>query len=1472
MIRPPRGVSGPLLIYVDDDAPLGGNGTSWATAFRYLQDALAMAVSSDEIRVAGGVYKPDLDETGNVLVGDRAASFWLVHGVSVYGGYAGLSQPGNPDQRDTVTFETVLSGDLQGNDGPDFANNGDNSYHVVIASGVARGTLLDGVTVTAGNASGDRRGGGISIEGDMDIQNCTFSANTAEHAAGAMQIWGASQDVRVANCSFFGNTVAGASSGFGGALESLATLLRIDGGTFQGNDSIIYGGAMHVQGKAVIEGTSFVDNEASLGGAVNVSGAGTIVIDGATFTGNRTVIDSTSSAAGTGGAVRVVASSTAQIIDCMFEDNTAQLGGAVYGNHDGTIIRIVGTTFQTNTAVYSSEAAGVGSVSGDGGAIRIRGGADAVIIDSIFEGNSALYGGAIRGIDAGCELHVQGSTFRSNQGLFDATAGFGGWGGASFTDYDFEAFFTECLFEQNYADNDGGALSNARATLTVLNSAFYSNSGGDDGGALRNFEGNLEVVGSWFSGNTCADYGAGMYDGSDGTVSVISIRNSTFSGNHAGTRGGATSIAGGTPLTLENCILWNNTASVSDPQIFGATTIATYSCVEGGWPGTGNISTDPLFVDPDGVDNTVGTDDDDLRLQSGSGCIDAGDNDAVIQCGVDYDDNARRADDPATADTGNSGAVGTPIVDIGAFEFGAPALSDCGFNALDDACEIAQGLALDCDSNSVPDACYPDCDVDGVPDTCELTGCTPGDVSCADCNANGVPDGCDVADGVSYDCNANGIPDECEPDCNANGIPNDCETDCNCNNVDDAADIARGTSQDCNGTGVPDECELTEDDCNANGIPDECDISECASSPACDDCNNNGVPDECDIGTGGSVDTDGNGVPDECDVWDDGAGDNNWNTAGNWLDNTVPVPGDYVVIDGSIAAGATVDLNVAASVARLRMRNNATLNVTGSAGENLVVTDTGGIVMSGTEDGSPKAQLQVDHDRTIDVVSGPFLLSQTAVYQAVSGSTDVAAVLNAASVEVREGYPPGEMILKDSMSVTTTGDFTLRYRPEGHSWQDTVPCGPNTLALARGGAIDRPRVKATDLSSLVIGGDFHLQRAASVSFGAGTTLYIAGSFINEVTECPDEVDLSEATVIIGSGGTLRQPIGGSGGGAVHLYEIAGKDLGSVDAGFAGGFAVGRLVVAPGATVAFVDQFDNDGSSDPEALYVNRLELGAGAIVSIDDSKIFYREFANQGASVTVLGAGSLTPMPVEVVGSGGRYLQIRTSTTGGTQTEDVIRVKFIALDGFALPDPDYMFVGPAIQAPEEDSSQAGLTFTAASLQCDPFFHDWSSEGVIAVFGAEIVPSSEYVVQRADALCPDLADEGCWSAPVTITTAKFGDVAPLFDNPGNPPQPDFGDIAAVVEKFLASEGAPLKAMAQLQPNRPFPDRAISFKDIAADVCAFLGTPYSECVPDATLCPCPSGVTCNATSCVNDNDCSGGYCIELVCTDACGRCAP
>ncbi|MEM1330548.1 MAG: GC-type dockerin domain-anchored protein [Planctomycetota bacterium] len=100
------------IVYVDDDAPLGGDGRSWATAYRYLQDGFYDAQEDEsvtEIRIGGGVYRPDEDEAGLVTPGDTEASFSLQErSVAIRGGFRGLDGKGDPDEQGDA-FETTLS-------------------------------------------------------------------------------------------------------------------------------------------------------------------------------------------------------------------------------------------------------------------------------------------------------------------------------------------------------------------------------------------------------------------------------------------------------------------------------------------------------------------------------------------------------------------------------------------------------------------------------------------------------------------------------------------------------------------------------------------------------------------------------------------------------------------------------------------------------------------------------------------------------------------------------------------------------------------------------------------------------------------------------------------------------------------------------------------------------------------------------------------------------------------------------------------------------------------------------------------------------------------------------------------------------------------------------------------------------------------------------------------------------------------
>lgn len=107
------------------------------------------------------------------------------------------------------------------------------------------------------------------------------------------------------------------------------------------------------------------------------------------------------------------------------------------------------------------------------------------------------------------------------------------------------------------------------------------------------------------------------------------LQNVSFIGNSAYWGGGALYTWGSSATpALTNCILWGNTTTTGgSPQIYNDNSgnpSLTYSDIQGGYPGTGNVDVDPFFVDADGADNVYGTADDDARLAANSPLIDLG--------------------------------------------------------------------------------------------------------------------------------------------------------------------------------------------------------------------------------------------------------------------------------------------------------------------------------------------------------------------------------------------------------------------------------------------------------------------------------------------------------------------------------------------------------------------------------------------------------------------------------------------------------------------------------------------------------------------------------------------------------------------------------------------------------------------------------------------------------------------------------
>ena len=178
-------------LHINKTASGKGIGCDWENAFTDLQKALAEVAAGtfsgvNEIWVAKGTYKP----TNST---NRSATFQLINGVSIYGGFSGIET--QLSERNSSANATILSGDI-GIAG----DNSDNSYHVVTGSGTNNTAILNGFIISGGNANDgeicpNACGGGLfNDNGSPTLKHLFIRGNTAIFGGGVMN-WHESQPV-----------------------------------------------------------------------------------------------------------------------------------------------------------------------------------------------------------------------------------------------------------------------------------------------------------------------------------------------------------------------------------------------------------------------------------------------------------------------------------------------------------------------------------------------------------------------------------------------------------------------------------------------------------------------------------------------------------------------------------------------------------------------------------------------------------------------------------------------------------------------------------------------------------------------------------------------------------------------------------------------------------------------------------------------------------------------------------------------------------------------------------------------------------------------------------------------------------------------------------------------------------------------------------------------------------------------------
>ena len=272
-------------------------------------------------------------------------------------------------------------------------------------------------------------------------------------------------------------------------------------------------------------------------------------------------------------------------------NSTGKGGGIVCRNSSPTITN---NTISANIAYF-------------GGGIKCDT-SSPTITNNVISGNLAAYGGGIDADDS--DLTVTDNTFTGNS-VVDR-------GGAIYFSY-CTSVVTNNVIIQNAADNGGGIyLYDCPSPSFITRNVIADNTAGYRAGGICCYSGSSPTIESnMITGNSSAREGGGIYC----HYSSPMITNNTFSANTAHVSGGGIYYEYSFSTTITNTIVWDNSAPAG-PEIDGSPPTVTFSDVKGGWPGTGNIDADPLFVDAARGD---------FHLTWGSPCFDSGNNSVVTQ-------------------------------------------------------------------------------------------------------------------------------------------------------------------------------------------------------------------------------------------------------------------------------------------------------------------------------------------------------------------------------------------------------------------------------------------------------------------------------------------------------------------------------------------------------------------------------------------------------------------------------------------------------------------------------------------------------------------------------------------------------------------------------------------------------------------------------------------------------------------------
>jgi hypothetical protein len=509
-------------VFVNAAAADGGDGTTWATAYNSLSDALTAAAPDAELWVAAGTYTTPAD-----------SSFYIAKGLTVLGGFDGTetaASAANP-----AANATILSGDVMGNDGPTYDSLAymDNNRVLTIVDTSTMASqytvTLDGMTIT---------NGGIAI----NIPDSTSFVSTVGAGIFSSAKLVASRLTFNKNRSLRGSAVALISAT---ANESVLDSLSLDNNYSGDNRQIYLNG---VDGAVVSNSTFNSDPDVvQQSGYIQAVGAEGFTVENCAFANMNSAFS--------GAGVRFDGGANQIVRNCTFDNLIASTGGGVF------------TTGALDVMVSNCDFKNI-ATGGAGGGIATFDGDNMVVSNSTFDSLAASTGGAIYhqqdddlvtpdGMDAD-DFIIDGCTITNC-----ATTGRGG----GVTAFNTNIQITKTTISDNTTGSIGGGLYqvpvDARSYVMVLdNATFERNTDNGVGGAIcllvfGNDNGNASLEGtvtsSTFNENVSSDRGSVMYN--QGTHN-FTISNSVFDKNDGAA--GTIYMSGTAGITLNNCDFTEN--------------------------------------------------------------------------------------------------------------------------------------------------------------------------------------------------------------------------------------------------------------------------------------------------------------------------------------------------------------------------------------------------------------------------------------------------------------------------------------------------------------------------------------------------------------------------------------------------------------------------------------------------------------------------------------------------------------------------------------------------------------------------------------------------------------------------------------------------------------------------------------------------------------------------------------------------